>query len=116
MEKLWAGSDLLAVAVFVLIGRSVHSHGLSLAGIASTSWPFACGLVVGWCVLGVLGQDGLSLRDGLCVVISTVALGMSLRLISGQGSAAAFVAVALGFLGATMLGWRLLRRLLRSGL
>ena len=54
MEKPWAGLDLLAVLVFVLIGRSVHSHGLSLGGIASTAWPFLCGLAVGWCAVDLL--------------------------------------------------------------
>jgi hypothetical protein len=42
------------------------------------------------------------------VWISTVALAMALRVISGQGTAVAFVFVALGFLGVAMLGWRLL--------
>ena len=48
-------------------------------------------------------------------MVSTVVVGMSLRVIAGQGTAVAFVGVALGFLGAIMLGWRLLKRLLRSG-
>lgn len=115
MEKPWAGLDLLAVLVFVLIGRSVHSHGLSLGGIASTVWPFLCGLAVGWCAVDLLRRDGLSLKGGLYVVVSTVVVGMSLRVIAGQGTTVAFVGVALGFLGAIMLGWRLLKRLLRSG-
>lgn len=46
--------------------------------------------------------------DGVLVCVSTVALGMALRVVSGQGTAVAFVLVALGFLGAVMLGWRLL--------
>jgi hypothetical protein len=32
---------------------------------------------------------------------------MVLRVVSGQGTAVAFVVVAFGFLGLTMLGWRL---------
>jgi ABC-type Na+ efflux pump permease subunit len=32
---------------------------------------------------------------------------MTLRVVSGQGTAFAFVLVALGFLGLAMLGWRL---------
>ena len=32
---------------------------------------------------------------------------MLLRVVSGQGTAVAFIAVALIFLGVTMLGWRL---------
>jgi hypothetical protein len=108
--------DLVALLVFVVIGRSVHAHGLGLAGIVSTAWPFVSGLAVGWCALVVLGRDAVTLRGGAVVVISTVALGMVLRVVSGQGTAAAFIVVALGFFGATMLGWRLLKRLVRSGL
>jgi Protein of unknown function (DUF3054) len=40
-----------------------------------------------------------------------VAVGMVLRVVSGQGTAFAFVVVALCFLGAGMVGWRLLARL-----
>jgi hypothetical protein len=36
---------------------------------------------------------------------------MILRVVSGQGTAVAFIAVALAFLGLFLLGWRLLARL-----
>ena len=100
--------DLAAVLVFVGIGRAVHSDGLTVAGLASTAWPFVSGLAAGWLVVVVRRNDGTSLVGGLPVWISTVALGMVLRVIAGQGIAFAFVLVALGFLGATMLGWRAL--------
>jgi len=100
--------DLAAVLVFVMIGRAVHTDGLTVAGVASTAWPFVSGLVVGWFVVGVRRDDVTSLGGGLPVWISTVVLGMVLRVVSGQGTAFAFIVVALGFLGATMLGWRAL--------
>jgi hypothetical protein len=37
-----------------------------------------------------------------------VVVGMTLRVVAGQGSAFAFILVALGFLGAMMIGWRVL--------
>jgi hypothetical protein len=37
--------------------------------------------------------------------------GMVLRVVAGQGTAAAFIGVTLAFLGLFMLGWRLLWRL-----
>jgi hypothetical protein len=43
--------------------------------------------------------------------LGAVALGMLLRVISGQGTAPAFIGVALAFLGLFLLGWRLLGRL-----
>jgi hypothetical protein len=103
--------DVLVVMVFVLIGRSVHDHGIDLSGIASTAWPFALGLLAAWLVVVVLlGRAGTAISDGIIVAVITVAIGMALRTVAGQGIAFAFVLVALGFLGACMLGWRALLR------
>jgi hypothetical protein len=44
------------------------------------------------------------------VWLACVVLGMVLRVVSGQGTAVPFVGVALAFLGAAMLGWRVLAR------
>ena len=106
-------SDLAAVLLFVGIGRSVHDHGISLSGMASTAWPFLSGLAAGWIVLVARRSDVSSLRGGAAVWLLTVAVGMGLRMVAGQGIAAAFVVVALIFLGATMLGGRLVVARLR---
>jgi hypothetical protein len=111
--------DGIAVLVFVTIGRSVHQHGLGIGGIASTLWPFAVGLGCGWIVLLVTRRDPRHLLGGVEITIVTVTVGMILRVVSGQGTALAFILVALGFLGATMALGRVLasatrRRLLRS--
>jgi hypothetical protein len=110
-----AGADLVAVLVFVGIGRSVHAHGLSIGGMASTAWPFLAGLVVAWATLALAHRPAVSLGGGAVVCVVTVAVGMALRVVSGQGTAVAFVLVALGFLGATMGGWRLLALCAASG-
>jgi hypothetical protein len=102
--------DVVAVLVFVVIGRSTHDHGERLSGVAATSWPFLVGLAVGWALLVWRGRRGTSVVDGVVVALSTVALGMALRVVAGQGTALAFVIVATGFLGACMVGWRLLLR------
>jgi FtsH-binding integral membrane protein len=100
-------ADVGAVLLFVIIGRHVHDHGVNLAGIASTSWPFLAGLAAGW--LMVAGRRAPTAPiTGVVAWLSCVALGMVLRVVSGQGIAAAFVVVALGFLGAALLGWRAL--------
>jgi hypothetical protein len=99
--------DLLAVVVFVAIGRSVHAHGDSLVGILSTGWPFAVGLGAAWIGLVVRRRDVTSLQSGGLVLVCTVAIGMVLRVVSGQGTAVAFIFVALAFLGAAMFVWRL---------
>ncbi len=108
MRRLaWLALDAVAVGLFVGIGRVVHSHGLSLGGLASTAWPFATGLLVGWLVLAAWRRPVRTVSGGLTVCVSTVSVGMTLRVVSGQGTAVAFVLVAFGFLGSLMLGWRL---------
>ena len=103
--------DVCSVLVFVVIGRANHTEGETLTGIVSTGWPFLCGLAAGW-VFSRAWRHPLALRPaGLAVWLFTAALGMVLRLVSGQGTAAAFVVVALAFLGLFLLGWRLLARL-----
>ncbi len=105
-------ADVCCVLIFVVIGRASHTKGESLAGIASTSWPFLCGLAGGWAASRAWRRP-LAIRPaGIAAWLCTVALGMILRVVSGQGTAVAFIIVALAFLGASLLGWRLLWRLL----
>jgi Protein of unknown function (DUF3054) len=103
--------DVCCVLIFVIIGRASHTKGESLAGIASTAWPFLAGLGIGW--LAARGwRRPLAIRpEGLVIWLCTVALGMIFRVVSGQGTAVAFIAVALVFLALFLLGWRLLARL-----
>lgn len=103
--------DVVCVLIFVIIGRASHTKGESVAGIASTSWPFLAALGLGW--LAARGwRRPLAIRpEGLVIWLCTVALGMVLRVVSGQGTAIAFIVVALAFLGLFLLGWRLLARL-----
>jgi peptidoglycan/LPS O-acetylase OafA/YrhL len=104
--------DVLCVLIFVVIGRANHTTGESLAGIASTSWPFLCGLAAGWAASRAWRRP-LTLRPaGLVVWLCTVTLGMILRVVSGQGTAVGFIVVALAFLGLVLLGWRVIARLL----
>ncbi|HEY5120147.1 MAG TPA: DUF3054 domain-containing protein [Acidimicrobiales bacterium] len=107
MQRSWALADLGIVLLFVGIGRSVHDHGYRLAGFASTTWPFAVGLLLGWLALISRRHSGLSTRDGLVVTLFTVSVGMVLRVLADQGTAVAFIIVALIFLGGAMVGWRL---------
>jgi hypothetical protein len=115
VKPLRFGLDGAAVLVFVAIGRSVHRHGLDLGGIASTLWPFAVGLGCGWLVVLATRQSPAGLREGAEIAAVTVALGMMLRVISGQGTAVAFIFVALGFLGAAMMAWRVIAWAARRG-
>ncbi len=99
--------DVTAVVVFVVIGRATHQKGDALAGIASTSWPFLAGVAAGWLLVRAWRRPAAIVPTGVVTWLVCVAFGMTLRVIAGQGTAVAFIGVALGFLGATMLGWRL---------
>lgn len=97
--------DVLGVLAFVVIGRFEHAKGESLAGVASTAWPFLVGLATGW-IAGRAWRKPAALLSGTAAWVGAVAVGMLLRVLAGQGTALPFVGVALGFLGLFILGWR----------
>jgi FtsH-binding integral membrane protein len=101
---------VFAVLIFVLIGRASHHAGGGLAGVANTAWPFLAGLAAGEIATRGWRRPAALVPTGVGVWLSTVAVGMVLRVVAGQGTAAAFIAVALAFLGLFLLGWRLLAR------
>ena len=103
--------DCCCVLAFVIIGRASHARGESLAGIASTAWPFLAGLAGGWLAARAWRRPSGLWPAGVGAWLGAVALGMVFRVVSGQGTAFAFVLVALAFLGLFMLGWRLAIRL-----
>jgi hypothetical protein len=98
--------DVCCVLAFVAIGRASHDHGESAAGLASTAWPFLTGLAVGWLASRAWRRPAAITPAGLGAWLGTVAIGMILRVVAGQGTAPAFIAVALAFLALFLLGWR----------
>lgn len=102
---------MVAVLVFVAIGRSAHAHGVTASGLAATAWPFLVGLAAGWVVARAWRRPLEIVPTALVVTVTCVAVGMVLRVASGQGTAVAFVVVALAFLGMALIGWRALARL-----
>jgi hypothetical protein len=105
--RLAVVADCCCVLLFVIIGRASHTKGESLAGIASTAWPFLAGLAGGWLAARGWRRPLRLVPAGVGAWLGTVALGMVLRVVSGQGTALAFILVALAFLGLFLLGWRL---------
>jgi hypothetical protein len=109
---LWpAVADVACVLLFVVIGRANHHDGETLPGLASTAWPFLAGLAAGWLVARAWRRPTALLPSGVAAWLGTVAVGMVLRVVAGQGTALPFIVVALVFLGLFLLGWRLLARL-----
>jgi FtsH-binding integral membrane protein len=109
MRPVWLAIvlDCCCVLLFVIIGRASHAKGESVAGIASTVWPFLAGLAGGWLAARAWRRPFGLFPAGVGVWLGAAALGMVLRVVSGQGTAAAFIGVALAFLGLFLLGWRL---------
>lgn len=97
--------DLVLVLVFVLIGRASHDEN-PVAGALVTLWPFASGLGVGWLVARAWRHPLRLVPTGLVIWACTVAGGMLLRIVSGQGVQLSFVIVAAIVLAAFLVGWR----------
>jgi DUF3054 family protein len=106
------GADLLAVLVFVLLGRRSHDEGSALTGTVATAFPFVTGAAIGELVVVVARRPPESLAAGGIVTAGTVAVGMGLRRLAGGGTPVSFVVVATTFLALFLLGWRLGARLL----
>jgi Protein of unknown function (DUF3054) len=99
--------DVILVVVFCAIGRRNHEEANAIAGLASTAWPFLGGLAAGWIAALRLHAEPAGLYPfGVSVWFGTVAGGMVLRVIGGQGTAFSFVIVASIVLAIFLFGWR----------
>ncbi|TFV57678.1 DUF3054 domain-containing protein [Mycobacterium sp. PS03-16] len=99
-------ADAVCVVVFCTIGRRSHAEGLSVAGIAETAWPFLAGTAVGWLAARAWRRPLTLTPTGVVVWVCTVAVGMLLRRLSGQGVAVSFFIVASLVTAVLLLGWR----------
>jgi Protein of unknown function (DUF3054) len=99
-------ADACCVLVFVVAGRANHHAGETLAGVASTAWPFLTGLAVGELAARAWRRPLALVPAGLSAWLGAVVVGQMLRLVSGQGTDAAFVGVSAAFLALFLLGWR----------
>jgi len=104
-------TDVVLVVIFCAIGRRSHAEGITLAGVAHTSWPFLTGTVAGWALARGWRRPTALNPTGLVVWVSTVVIGMLLRKASAQGVAVSFVIVASTVTAVFLLGWRGVARL-----
>jgi FtsH-binding integral membrane protein len=106
--------DLGLVLAFCVIGRASHAEALFDAGFLATAGPFVAGLAIGWALVVLrLRRRPDGLAAGGVVLAATVVGGMLLRAASGQGTATAFVVVAVITLALFLLGWRVVARVTR---
>ena len=105
------GLDTFVVVLFVSLGLRTHEQGSALAAVLETALPFLIGLAAGWIVARAWKRP-MWILSGLVIWPVTLLVGMILRrVLFDDGTAAAFVAVATVFLGAFLVGWRALWRL-----
>uniref|UniRef100_A0A942SYK4 DUF3054 domain-containing protein n=1 Tax=Neobacillus citreus TaxID=2833578 RepID=A0A942SYK4_9BACI len=104
--------DIVLVIVFALVGRSSHAEAASLTGLWTTAYPFLAGWLVGSLVVRSWRHPLRLWPTGVVVWVLTVAVGMLLRVLTGQGNVdgnplpLSFVIVATVVLGIFLLGWR----------
>jgi FtsH-binding integral membrane protein len=103
--------DACSVLAFVAIGRHTHHHGDSLGGLWQTAWPFLAGLAIGLLASRAWRRPLALVPAGVGAWLGAAGAGMVIRVLAGQGTAAAFVVVALAFLAVFLLGWRVVLRI-----
>ena len=106
--------DLVLVVGFAAFGRASHDTAPFGVGLVQTAWPFVVALAVGWLVTVAWRHPFALWPTGVVVWIVTVAGGMLLRAVSGQGTALPFIIVATLTLALLLLGWRVIALIVRG--
>jgi Protein of unknown function (DUF3054) len=108
--------DACCVLLFVVIGRHTHHDGDSLAGIWHTAWPFLAGLLIGLLAARAWRRPAAIVPTGIAAWLGAALAGMLIRVLAGQGTAAAFIGVTLAFLALFVVGWRVAARLISGAM
>lgn len=102
---LAALTDVLAVLLFVTVGRRNHDEGDGVLDVFGTAAPFWGGLLIGWMAWRAW-RDPLSLATGLRVWSVGVVCGLAIRAPIEGELPVSFAIVATLVLGFLLLGWR----------
>jgi len=107
--------DIAFVLIFAAIGRASHGEDVAPAGLWQTAWPFFAGLALAWLLALAWRRPTAVLRSGLPVWAGTVVLGLVIRVLFTDSTAALpFIIVASAVLGALLVGWRAVWAALRA--
>ena len=105
------GLDVFVVVLFVAIGRRNHDEEPGIVGVLQTAAPFLIGLAVAWLIVRAWRRP-TSILTGVAIWPITILVGMLTRnVVFDEGTATSFVIVATLFLGACIVGWRAVYRL-----
>ena len=98
-------ADVVAVIVFAAVGRASHDESADVVGLLATAAPLGLGLLAAWATPLVRARPA-GLRAGLAVLVSTVVIGLLVRLAFLGRLPLSFAIVATCALGVLLLGWR----------
>jgi hypothetical protein len=100
-------ADVLAIVVFVAIGRRNHDEGTTISGIVGVAAPFLIALVAGWIAARAWARP-MQVEAAFIIWPVTVALGLVLRnFVFDRGTALPFIIVATAVTGVFLVGWRM---------
>ena len=106
--------DVVAVVLFVAIGRRNHNEGTALSGIIGVAAPFLIALGFSWIGLRTW-REPFNRASMVATWVITVVIGLLLRrLVFDRGIATAFIIVATITLGVLLSLGRLLSRKLSA--
>ena len=106
--------DVVAVVVFVAIGRRNHDEGTAISGVLSVAAPFLIALIASWVGLRTWNEP-LTRRSWAATWAITVIVGLLLRrLVFDRGIATPFIIVATITLGVLLAVGRLLSQKLNA--
>ena len=104
-----AGLDVLAVVVFVIMGRSSHHEDASISDTLSVIAPFLIGLALAWGATRAWRTPFAPFPTGIQIWLVTAATGLLLRrFVFDRSTALAFVIVGSVFLLGALVGWRMI--------
>ena len=101
-------ADVVAIVVFVAIGRRNHSEGEAVDAVLTVAAPFMIALAIGW-IAAKAWTRPMQVETAFVIWPITVAVGMVLRnLVFDRGTALPFIIVATVVTGVFLVGWRML--------
>lgn len=109
----WGVADVVLILAFAASGRRTHEHGVTVAGVLETAWPFLVAYALSALAVRAWRSPGALRPTGVVLWLGTVIAGLALRALSGGGVALSFQIVTLLVLGAFLLLPRAIVRRLR---
>ena len=100
---MWGAADVVLILVFAASGRRTHERGVSLAGVLDTAWPFLLAYSLAVLALRAWRSPAALWPSAIVLWLGTVAGGLTLRALAGDGVALSFQVVTLLVLGIFLL-------------